>query len=437
MLKKQIIVLILILSAYSISLTSCKKDSDEVTMPIPACEIITPADSTVIQKGALVSVEALVSNMGAGTRVVFWVDTNQIIQVADMPYEFNWNTTEWDTGIYMLRADAVNGISLLSDEIHIILIDTIIPPQAPVPAFSITPLEGTTDTIFTFDASESRDLEDDFEDLLFRWDYEGDGEWDTEFSSAPVSSHRYFHVGHYHPTLEVIDTDTMSADSSVSLVVTHSTTPDPCDGIISIPYGGKVYHTVPVGNQCWLKENLDIGTMIPSEEGQTNNQQIEKYCYNDDSTNCEKYGGLYMWKEAMDHKPFEGGKGICPVGFHMPTDEEWKELEGHTDSQYGIGDPVWDGTNFRGLDAGKNLKHQLGWYSSGNGLNIFGFKVLPGGYWETGFNFTRESEEGYIWTSSHDSGNNALKRSMKYDKDGIDRSYHWDEAAMSVRCIKD
>lgn len=416
---------------------SCKKEDNTEHPPAPVCKINSPPDSSVVQKGVLLSVEADVHGLGESARVVFWVDTTQLIQVSELPYEFSWNTAEWDTGIYMIRADAIDGNILVSDEINITLIDTIIPPQAPGAIFSITPMNGTTDTIFMFDAGESHDLEDSLQNLLFRWDFEGDGQWDTEYSSEPTIEHRYFHVGHYHPTLEVMDTDTMLSDTSMNLVVSHSTSPNPCEGIISIPYGGKVYHTVPIGEQCWLKENLDIGTMIPSFQGQSNNQEIEKYCYNDDTAYCEKYGGLYMWKEAMNHIPFQGGKGICPVGFHIPTDDEWKELEAYADSQYGMGDPEWDGTSFRGHDAGKRLKDQLGWFSGGNGSNIFGFTFRPGGYWETGSNFIREGEEGHVWSSTHNSGHNALKRSMKYDRDGVDRSYHWDEAAMSVRCIKD
>jgi len=177
--------------------------------------------------------------------------------------------------------------------------------------------------------------------------------------------------------------------------------------------------------------------MIPEVEDQGNNQLIEKYCYNNDSSKCEEYGGLYMWNEAMNYIPFQGGRGICPVGFHIPSDEEWKVLEGYVDSQYAIDDPEWENTSWRGNDAGKRLKALLSWISGGNGNNIFGFKTLAAGYWEAGISFMKVGEESHTWSSTHDSGHNAIKRGLKFDKDGISRSYHWDEAAISVRCLRD
>jgi len=62
-----------------------------------------------------------------------------------------------------------------------------------------------------------------------------------------------------------------------------------------VSYEGITYNTVQIGSQCWLKENLVVGTMIDSLQNQTSNSVIEKYCYNNDSTNCNTYGGLYQW----------------------------------------------------------------------------------------------------------------------------------------------
>ncbi|MCK5765032.1 MAG: hypothetical protein KAH26_03560 [Bacteroidales bacterium] len=418
---------------------ACKKENDgEDPAPVQkSCEIVNPFDSSQVQIGEIISIEAVVSGFGQTVLLAFSIDSTQVFETGETPYEFSWDTDGWLPGTYMLRADAFEDPVIASDEITIILIDTIIPLQPPVPVINIIPEAGTTDTIFTFDASGSYDQEDSLTDLLFRWDYEGDGEWDTEFSNITALEHKYVHVGHYHVRLEAMDSDSMTADTVISLVVSHSVNPDPCEGIISIPYGGKVYHTVPVGNQCWLRENLDIGVMLNSADPQSNNQVIEKYCYNDDSTNCEKYGGLYMWNEMMNYIPLQGGKGICPVGWHVPGDDEWKELEGTVDTQFGVGDPEWDKSSFRGYDAGKHLKSLLGWASGGNGNNLYGFKALAAGYWESGFAFTGEGEETHFWSSMHDSGHNADSRALQYDKDGISRTYQWEEAAFSVRCIKD
>ncbi len=415
---------------------SCKKSVDENSSP-KECKIITPHDKEEIQIGTLIPVEAKVLGFAEQVKVVFAIDSAFQIQVSEISPKITWDTQGWELGPHTVKAEAIEGESVATDMISIILVDTIVELMAPVPIISFTPNAGTTDTIFTLDASASYDQEDQSNELLFRWDFEGDGDWDTEFSMQEVYEHKYYRTGHFHITLEVMDTDGMTADTVVSLVVTHSTTPDPCEGFVTIPYGGKIYHLVPVGNQCWLKENIDIGMMIPEGEEQSDNEIIEKYCYDNDSLNCEKYGGLYMWQEMMNYFPGPWGKGICPTGFHIPNDEEWKELEGFTDSHYGSDDPEWDNTFFRGFDAGKRLKARLGWIQGGIGNNLYGFKALASGYWESGLSFAKEGEEAHFWSRSHDSGHNAIKRNLKHDKDGISRSYQWDEAALSVRCIRD
>lgn len=101
---------------------------------------------------------------------------------------------------------------------------------------------------------------------------------------------------------------------------------------------GRIYGVVQIGDQCWLDRNMDVGGMIPSATPQTNNggtNTIEKYCYNNQLSNCtssnapqtEPDGGLYTWDEAMQYVTTERTQGICPVGWHIPTDAEWYILE--------------------------------------------------------------------------------------------------------------
>ncbi|MBK7631804.1 MAG: hypothetical protein IPJ23_14080 [Ignavibacteriales bacterium] len=85
-----------------------------------------------------------------------------------------------------------------------------------------------------------------------------------------------------------------------------------------IIYEGKTYGTVLIGTQCWMKENLNVGTMIQGNSNQSNNGVKEKYCYNNDTANCSIYGGLYQWNEAMQYVTTEGARGICPEGW-IPT----------------------------------------------------------------------------------------------------------------------
>ena len=97
-------------------------------------------------------------------------------------------------------------------------------------------------------------------------------------------------------------------------------------GESKVSYGGKNYNTVLIGAQCWLKENLDIGTMIISSQNSTDNSIIEKYCYGNNPANCTTYGGLYQWNEAMQYGTTSMAQGICPTGWHIPTYEEFQTL---------------------------------------------------------------------------------------------------------------
>jgi uncharacterized protein (TIGR02145 family) len=214
---------------------------------------------------------------------------------------------------------------------------------------------------------------------------------------------------------------------------------NPCSDITSFTYAGKVYNTVQIGTQCWLKENLDVGTMIPGVEEMTDNGILEKYCYNDEPDSCVKYGGLYQWWEVMQYTTHEGARGICPIGWHQPTDEEWKVLEGTVDSKYGIGDQTWDDGEGRGYDAGANLKTTSGWYVNGNspGTDLFGFSGLPGGYRYDEGNFTSIGDYG-IWLSSTEKDSySSWGRYLGYFTAQVYRYQFNKDYGFSVRCLKD
>jgi len=88
----------------------------------------------------------------------------------------------------------------------------------------------------------------------------------------------------------------------------------------------KVYPTVQIGSQCWMAANLNYGTILNSSQVQNDNCLSEKYCYNDVTGNCTKYGGLYQWDEVMKYDDSPAGQGLCPAGWHVPTETEWTTL---------------------------------------------------------------------------------------------------------------
>ncbi|MDP3149076.1 MAG: LamG-like jellyroll fold domain-containing protein [Ignavibacteria bacterium] len=146
--------------------------------------------------------------------------------------------------------------------------------------------------------------------------------------------------------------DTIMADESDGVFTINSD-----NGIDSITYGGKIYHTVKIGTQTWLKENLDIGTMILGTENLSNNSIMEKYCYDNNPMNCDTYGGLYQWNEAMQYATTLGTQGICPTGWHIPTNQEFDTLavfvnnDGNALKAEGEGTGVGMGTNMSGFTA--------------------------------------------------------------------------------------
>ena len=100
-----------------------------------------------------------------------------------------------------------------------------------------------------------------------------------------------------------------------------------CGDIIVDERDEQKYNTVQIGDQCWMAENLNIGGMINGTDDPVEDENIEKYCYNDLESNCDTYGGLYTWDEMMSWTTEEGTQGICMEGWHIPTDGEWLVLK--------------------------------------------------------------------------------------------------------------
>jgi len=203
----------------------------------------------------------------------------------------------------------------------------------------------------------------------------------------------------------------------------------------SIEYSGQWYKTVQIGEHCWMAENLNVGTRIDGSQAQTDNSTIEKYCYNDDENNCDIYGGLYQWDEMMWYTTQDSAQGICPEGWHLPSDAEWKVLEGTVDTQYGVGDPQWDGTSFRGFDVGMRLKSTAGWANTGT--DAFGFTAMPGGRINTSGSFNYVNHNGYWWSTTEFSSSDAWTRRMYDNHDNVNRCEGNKDNGFSVRCLKD
>jgi len=166
------------------------------------------------------------------------------------------------------------------------------------------------------------------------------------------------------------------------------TTPvkNPCPD--NITWGCQTYQTVGIGEQCWFKENLNIGKYIEGKLDQTDNDTIEKYCWYDHETSCDGYGGLYQWDEMMQFVSTEGAQGICPFGWHIPTYTEWEKLQ-----QYLGGFSL----------AGGKMKEEgeIHWCPPNIGAtNSSGFTALPGGERSDSGFFSYRCSYAFFWSST-------------------------------------
>nr|NQU90260.1 fibrobacter succinogenes major paralogous domain-containing protein [Bacteroidota bacterium] len=198
------------------------------------------------------------------------------------------------------------------------------------------------------------------------------------------------------------------------------------------------YATVQIGDQCWMAENLNIGERIDASTQMTNNETLEKYCYENATENCDNYGGLYQWNEMMQYTTVQGSEGICPNGWKLPTDNEWKILEGTVDSQYPVGDPEWDNWSWRGSDVGGHLK-EIGtnhWSAPNVGAtNSSGFTAVAGGY-AAGDSFSYLGQFGMYWTSTQLTDDNSIMRGIYYALTSNMRNDYGKALAIGVRCIQ-
>ncbi|PBC67313.1 fibrobacter succinogenes major paralogous domain-containing protein [Fibrobacter sp. UWS1] len=177
------------------------------------------------------------------------------------------------------------------------------------------------------------------------------------------------------------------------------------EGTLKDSRDNQVYKTVTIGTQTWMAENLNY-----AYKGKTSTFDSSSFCYDDDPTNCSKYGRLYLWSAAMDSagtwstngKGCGNGKfclptypvrGVCPEGWHLPTEEDFRILSRGTGA-------TWDERNFYYIDAGKYLKSTSGWNDNGNGTDAYGFSALPAGIGLQGGPFQQLGYVATFWSAT-------------------------------------
>jgi len=220
-------------------------------------------------------------------------------------------------------------------------------------------------------------------------------------------------INHLLPgTYSVIVIDYLGATASDTAVVNA--------GEILSDIDGNLYKIVQIGSQLWMKENLMV-THSP------NGDTIESYCYDDDTANAHMYGRLYTWDVAVNGSVNEPAQGICPDGWHIPSDKEWQQLEIYLGMTLSEADLV---NEWRGTGVGTLLA------VGGNS----GYEALYSGRRSSSGTYSLLGEYEYIWTSTEyaDNDNFAWRRCLRIYSDDVGRWNTFPKTyAFSLRCVKD
>lgn len=236
---------------------------------------------------------------------------------------------------------------------------------------------------------------------------------------------------------------------------------EPCECGNPIEFDNYQYQTVLIGNQCWFAENLRTtiytnGDSVPEavgvEFGELGNvnQEGARTLYGMDGAYCSgwdelidacdatsaltTYGRLYNFYVVQDPR------GICPIGWHVPSDNDWMTLESF------MGMPEEELLIFGQLrgwdeDLGTQLKSNLGnWLSSGDGTNDYGFNMLPSSYahYNSG-SFNWAGYQGHFWSSQEsEDSDSAIERMVSWHSPaGVRRDNRFKSYGQSIRCLKD
>jgi len=284
--------------------------------------------------------------------------------------------------------------------------------------------------------------------------------WLWQFGDGSTSnqrnpSHTYTQLGNFTVQLQV--TNAYGTDTELKIDFITVTTGaggggdgEPCPGSPTMTdIDGNVYNTVQIGNQCWMKENLRVtryadGTGLSIVSGANDWINLgyvgKAYCYCENSiSNGEVYGPLYNWAATMNGELSSssnpsGVQGICPIGWHIPSDNEWKQLEMHL----GLTQTEANVIGWRGTNEGGKLKAIMLWDNPNTGAtNSSEFTALPGGNRSASSSFTQLNYSSGFWSATEHSSISSWYRYLSTYEARAKREMTNKGYGFSVRCVKD
>lgn len=337
--------------------------------------------------------------------------------------------------MYYVRAYAVNGAGVsYGNQIDFVTI------SRPVAGFFAFPLMGTAPFEVSFSDQSANEPDS------WHWDF-GDG--NTSNMQSPT--HVYTQPGKYTVQLTVGRYSEMDSYTEEDIVIVL----EPLEletGTFNDSRDFQAYKWVKIGNQVWMAENLNYETE-------------DSWCYDDSPVQCANYGRLYPWHTAMAGQPSSNAnpsevQGVCPPGWHMPSHDEWTELEryvcetlGNADCEshfpYDLLASGWRGTNEgNALRSCRQVNAPFGEdcntsehprWSSGvyHGIDYFGFSALPGSPRDSVGTGGDYGSYSVWWSATEQTSSSAWRHSLGKDFSQIHYNFCTKANGFHVRCIRD
>lgn len=252
-------------------------------------------------------------------------------------------------------------------------------------------------------------------------------------------------------TYVLLRTNAGGCDSTITINLTINE-PAPsftCGTSTITDVDGNTYNTVLIGEQCWMKENLKTtkyADNTPIENGNTPSIDVAYWYYPDSvETNKATYGLLYNWKAVMGNATASeanpsGVQGICPTGWHVPSDAEWIQLTEYVSSESSY---CCDGnaSNIAKALASTELWN-IHWTSCTVGKtpsdnNATGFSALPAGQYSYNGNYNSLGTYANFWSTTGAIYNNVYYFYLSYHTTSVSRTFESRMCGFSVRCVRD
>ncbi len=355
--------------------------------------------------------------------------SDNIASADEMHVRFDWENdgsydTEWELllalsyqysvggGDKTLKMQLMDGAGWQVDTTINIFVNT-----RPHASFTIV-MDNNNSKLYHFNASTSSDYEDG-NNLEYRWDFDGDENWDTEWIAQDTISYMYADDGNYFVKLSVRDQHLLTNEITQQITTILTSTMTDIDD--------NVYNIVKIGGQWWMAENLKVTHYRNGEpifdlldQSAWADSLWPGYCYYDNNAaNVPVYGLLYNWFAVNDVR------NIAPTGWHVPTDEEWQTLENYLGGRSIVGGKLKEiGTEH--------------WNSPNSGAtNETYFFAVPGGYRHSSSEYRYLGERAVFWTLTEYNNTQAWNISLIYDEIVINHGVYSRIFGFSIRCIKD